>query len=1277
MNKPLRVAYKPFRAMNMKVNTSKRISFYTQGQQFVARVLFTVWLLASVSPEGALATPKRQMVPATTTSPGDSSLTRGPSTPTPEGQLPPDSSGSLLSSSVASTPCIGVDSSPAAPADTPQDQASELTNKLVSLYSADDKLPKLIEDDDIPEQDIDQYYVRLQAVVQEQAASAESAAARDKVVGEKKAIQVHQLFDELAEGKKGEKPIGKVLLLGGAGIGKTTLMHHISHQWAKGRLWKGKYDYLFRVRLKELLNDSWKSECNPDDLDEHPLACFIHHCLRNQRTQLPLPRSKRKAFKLCSLEEIKGLLEDPASQPSVLLLVDGYDEIASQSQQGIVKDIIDEILEQKRAIMTSRPNAADQKLRKKFDRQVESQGLDRTGIDQYIDLQFGEDQAGQALKDFLTNNRQILGMCEVPINTALLCIVWRDPKIRERLQKQTGEDLKLGELYEELVVWLGKRYMKKFEDRDHTTLTEEFILKHHPVVKTLKEVAYTSFTGEGKEQSAGTLGIAGGYIADTALEQPDADIDIDKVYQYGLLRAEGIGKKLKDKTHYFIHLTFQEYLTALRLSEALSEPQGAGVRKVATHLAEHRNEPRYLMTLKFLAGLVSKSNDTALVQRFWEAVSCNVEGVLELGIASKVGLLMHLMAQSTTNGTLDARIPNREKLQKLVDEEVVTNLARWQEQLIASGYKSTELVSKLCAVIYQEQPEDISSLSAALEIGVALGSQVVEEEQPLAGHLEKLLDSSLWQVQALAVAKLAQVLDDKVDRAQISRLLGKLVELYQGENTARQAFLCIARLTELDQASVVEKLEKRAKQGSEGFSTSDKDARSSALSLMGKLFERDAELAQPILEAAQRGIKDQEWPVRSSALSLMGKLVESAPELAETILEAAKRGITDQEGSVRSRALSLMGQLVERDAELAQPILAAAQRGCTDKAESVRSRALSLMGQLVERDAELAQPILAAAQRGCTDKDRSVKRSALSLMCKLVEVAPKRSDQLLAAAQRGFQDQERPVTSGDLSLMRKLVKVAPELAPEILEAAQRWFTDQEGYVRYSALSLMCELVEVAPELAPEILEAAQRWFTDQEGSVRSRALSLMCKLVEVAPELAPEILEAAQRGFTDQEGDVRSSALSLMCKLVEVAPELAPEILEAAQRGFTDFDRYVRSSALDLMCKLVEVDPERADQLLAAAQRWFKDSHYRVRYSALDLMCKLVEVASELAPEMLAAAQRGVTDQEGDVRSSALDLMCKLVEVVPELAPEMLAAAQRGVTDQEGDVRSRALFPDV
>ena len=94
----------------MKINTSKRISYYTQGHQFAARVLCTFWLLASGSPEGVLAAPERQpaMVPATTTSPQGPSLASALPTLPPGGilQLPPDSPGSFWGSSVASTPVL-------------------------------------------------------------------------------------------------------------------------------------------------------------------------------------------------------------------------------------------------------------------------------------------------------------------------------------------------------------------------------------------------------------------------------------------------------------------------------------------------------------------------------------------------------------------------------------------------------------------------------------------------------------------------------------------------------------------------------------------------------------------------------------------------------------------------------------------------------------------------------------------------------------------------------------------------------------------------------------------------------------------------------------------------------------------------------------------------------------------------------------------------------------------------------------------------------------------
>ena len=38
---------------------------------------------------------------------------------------------------------------------------------------------------------------------------------------------------------------------------------------------------------------------------------------------------------------------------------------------------------------------------------------------------------------------------------------------------------------------------------------------------------------------------------------------------------------------------------------------------------------------------------------FWQAMTCNVDGVIELGVENKVTLMMHLLSQSKIDGKID------------------------------------------------------------------------------------------------------------------------------------------------------------------------------------------------------------------------------------------------------------------------------------------------------------------------------------------------------------------------------------------------------------------------------------------------------------------------------------------------------------------------------------------------------------------------------------------------------------------------------------------------
>ncbi|AFC73197.1 NACHT domain-containing protein [Rickettsia montanensis] len=157
--------------------------------------------------------------------------------------------------------------------------------------------------------------------------------------------------------------IGKVLLLGSAGIGKTTLMHYLSYKWGKGELWSDKFDYVLRVRLKELLNESWKDGYSGyfdiNNLSQSKLNCFIHYCLGSSESTL-------------SVKEIM----DIQNKDKMLLLLDWYDEVAHLNTRDEFKKLIDKILEYKNVIMSSRPNAVVEEMRNRFARKVDNAGWD-------------------------------------------------------------------------------------------------------------------------------------------------------------------------------------------------------------------------------------------------------------------------------------------------------------------------------------------------------------------------------------------------------------------------------------------------------------------------------------------------------------------------------------------------------------------------------------------------------------------------------------------------------------------------------------------------------------------------------------------------------------------------------------------------------------------------------------------------------------------------------------------------------------------------------------
>ncbi len=414
---------------------------------------------------------------------------------------------------------------------------------------------------------------------------------------------------------------------------------------------------------------------------------------------------------------------------------------------------MDSVFQYKNIVMTSRSNAVVEEMSNRFERKVENTGWDSEGIEQYVNKNFEYDkELGVQLKSFLDTHSQIKEICEVPINTALICLVWSDKDIRDKFQKNSNEDFNISQLYHEVVSWLNNRHLEKTQNKyKNKTEANNHLKKQNEFFRTDSLRVICCDREVSREQSSRSK-------KDT--------LDIDEVIEQGLLRREG-------QNFQFIHLTFQEYLAACYLKNQLADNNTK--YKEANFIGKHRNDPKYLMTLKFLAGIVNNDDNQELIEIFWEAAICNVDGILELGIERKIILLMHLLAQSKINGKFDNRIPNLKQIQELIDEVVLKDITIWEQHIIDSGYLSEEIVKTVNEKL-RKSKTDFQELKTSAEIIAALANKHEwGSKTKVYTKLIDLLKIKDPQLQKIVLQKLAQILDETIDQTVLQESLERII----------------------------------------------------------------------------------------------------------------------------------------------------------------------------------------------------------------------------------------------------------------------------------------------------------------------------------------------------------------------------------------------------------------------------------------------------------------------------------------------------------------------
>lgn len=1059
-------------------------------------------------------------------------------------------------------------------------EGGELSRKLKGIYLLQLTFKKILNVDDEPEQNIRDYYIKLQIVLEEKKSFKDIHKVHkvqlvyhisdderiivttydlpiyDNIVGQKRAIDLEHLFDQL---DVHNPKAAKILILGRAGVGKTTLMHYIAYKWGADELWKKSYDAVFRIRLKELTSENWKSNYDKKDIRKCRLACFVHYCTG--------------ADELIDLEDVVAVLDNRKDR--ILFLLDGYDEIAhlvysaDGSDSHDAHKIIAKIFECPNIIMTSRPNALDDNFKSKFDRIVENIGLDSKCIEQYVDNYFRRNPVlGEGLKLFLSQSYMVKSICTTPINAALVCLMWSKDDARNKLDK----DMSISRLYQNIVLWLSKRFLANFKaQQDIANIAPKVILQSTDL-NCIKKIAYEGLL-------TGKLMVENGLMVKLITE---FNVNIQDINRYGILRPNEDKRDMIHQNHYFLHLTFQEFLTGCFLKDKLASTNLTEVKQTMQFIAMHRYNPQFLMMLKFLACLVmdikvelmeaGEAEATAgnvqqlTISRFWQCISNPVTEMIEIGCDYKINLYMHLLAAISCNHNGRDDLALLEPIVSFVDENCATaqSMMKWKELLLQSKYMSENIKRKLMIFI---RSDNNNARSAAVQI---LALTADKDREVLDLFLAQLLSKDIGK---LVVEELGNI----GDRAPLhikNEIIGVLFQQLDEGKQEKESVL--GSLTKIGvsagdvlskaKSGLFEKYRDRSKKFY-GDETVEK--------ALARLITTREEFQDLVAQFQQSDRDDAE-------IKLLSALTEANPLLVtEADVDNLLMLACDFKFSIRSTAIKALGKVVERRQDLV---------------------GIKLVEVLVKK---LEQNVVASTEiakiLGYVGKSHPAAVDGLLVQLKL------RSQHLLTDQNQNLVgDGAGNYIKGSVERIKPLVEALGEAGQsrsDVLLLLQAWLSDTESggmcTAAVEAIAKIKNAFEVTPALERDLLCKLE----DKDWEVVKATCIALNKLSK-CQETNQAVISILFAKIGGCDIAICKETIETLAGFVKSNPELIEahaEIIDLLARILEKEDSIATGAALELLDAVSENRPAVICTLLGYVHNFYKQSvghPYRCRSDA-------------------------------------------------------------------------------
>ena len=345
----------------------------------------------------------------------------------------------------------------------------------------------------------------------------------DNIIAEKEKIEYDEVFGEY-------KSKELILVEGRPGSGKTTLVHKVIKDWASGKaLANATLTILLTLRLLNL------------DSENETLAAVLQSLYSN--------------------EELAELAEARDGE-GVCFLLDGLDEFRPQNKQkSVVMKLIDrKYLPRSMIAVFSRPSAIEQLQKDLISKRIEVFGFDKKHISEYID-NFPFDKVGTSdrsvtrasqLKGYLADNPNIHDMCYLPIHAAMICFLFQFAKNISSTET---------EVYEEFARLIIQRHLARHEECKELASLKDLKGVHAKHFENLSLLAYKMTISYKQVISSQEVQAQLGGSGSLSEEDGLGLLTIcPTLYQTGI-----------HENYAFLHLTFQEFLTAYYIANYLDE----------------------------------------------------------------------------------------------------------------------------------------------------------------------------------------------------------------------------------------------------------------------------------------------------------------------------------------------------------------------------------------------------------------------------------------------------------------------------------------------------------------------------------------------------------------------------------------------------------------------------------------------------------------------------------------------------------------------------------